>query len=112
MVRYNETLFAECNETNTELIAKVEECLNYDMTKNEDGSYCQPASPYQLMFISSAKCLCWENVAYKIDKLKSNTFIPQGNETRNCIQAIGHSSPLIRDIQLNCTNTIIGKRRF
>ena len=111
-VRYNDTLFDECNETNTGLMGKVEECLNYDLTKNEDGWYCQHQAPYQLILISSAKCLCWENIIFKIDKLKSNTFIPQGNETRNCIQAISYSAPMIKDIQLNCTDTVIGKKRF
>ena len=68
---------------------------------------------YLIIFnISTEKCLCWETVNDKIEIFKSNHFIQQGNETKNCIQAIAHSAPLIKTIQLNCTNTVIGKKRF
>jgi len=94
VVGYNATLFAECDATNTALMAKVTECLNYQLTRKDSRS-------------EDEKCLCWETVKDNIESLKSNSFIPQGNLTRNCIQAIAHSAPLIKDLQLSCTNTVI-----
>jgi len=98
-VGYNQTAFDYCLDEAQKLRAKVDDCLNYEMVREDTRT-------------EDAKCECWKGTVSMINLFKKDKFINQLNEageieTKNCVEATKFSSPFITKTQRNCTETVI-----